>query len=140
MCDVNIVPAKSQFAFPEEKHFKPLIECGKLNIISKKNINQWFAERHANKGLEKGRLLAIKLFVKYTKCCESMGMFFITAVCSAEQKKHTDYSIKMLCKAQAIQQATCTCPAGTGFSAACKHVSAVCFSLEHYTLTGNVIK
>ena len=39
-----------------------------------------------------------------------------------------------------LHQCSCTCPAGAGFLAACKHVAAILYALEHYGQSGKSIE
>lgn len=63
---------------------------------------------------------------------------FLTALRSAQQKKHVDYKVQIhLDKEECvIMKSQCECPAGVGPSAACKRVGAVIFSVEYYSVTG----
>ncbi|XP_050513297.1 uncharacterized protein LOC114327559 [Diabrotica virgifera virgifera] len=94
----------------------------------------------AKKGKEKGRILAMQLFIKYTQIAEDKDLLFILSKCCAEQKKTADYNLEMVIRKNKLEicQSSCSCPAGTGYSAACKHIGALCFSLEHFSITGKV--
>lgn len=62
------------------------------------------------------------------------------AHCCAEQKKNYEYKVQLVIiktnLKNGIYQANCECPAGTGWSAACKHVAALCYSLEYFSISG----
>lgn len=123
--------------FPIE-NYQPLVQFKGQTIMTYKIIDEYFELNLAKKGKEKGRILAIKLFIKYTKVCIKDGKYFIISRCCAEQKKTVEYEMKIIimqnsCK---IVQATCSCPAGAGFFAACKHIGALCFSLEYFSISG----
>lgn len=95
--------------------------------------------RGANKGVLKGRILAMQRFIKYTKVFVTNNYVYIMANCCAEQRKTQEYGIKMVIRKNPninIHQANCLCPAGSGWSAACKHIAALCFSLEYFSVTG----
>lgn len=68
--------------------------------------------------------------------------YYIKAKCCAEQKKTQEYELKVVITQKGttfyINQGSCSCPAGAGWSAACKHIGALCFSLEFFSVTGNV--
>ncbi|KAF5289475.1 hypothetical protein FQR65_LT11849 [Abscondita terminalis] len=129
--------------FPPEILFKPLRVCSGIKLITFKCIQTWFLERHAKKGMQKGRILAMKLFIKYTKINKNGNTFYLKGKCCAEQKKTLEYNVRMMItktvgNEYCIKQCNCTCPAGTGWSAACKHIGAFCFSLEYFSETGKL--
>lgn len=154
--------------FPEAG-FQPLSQFAGQKLLNHSAIDKWFIERQANKGKERGRILAMKLFIKYTQVltkllkpyigrlvnsfilllCEAYTFlqvlvandhYFVKANCCAEQKKTEEYQIKMVIRQGenllCIIQCLCSCPAGSGWSAACKHVGALCFSIEFFSVTG----
>lgn len=47
--------------------FQPLSELKGHSFINHAAIEKWFSERQAKKGKEKGRILAMKLFIKFTE-------------------------------------------------------------------------
>lgn len=79
-------------------------------------------------------------FVKNTRFHRVKENIFFIALCSAEMKTSTDYEVKLgiNCQSREILKAQCQCPAGVGPAAACKHVSAVLYGVEHYIVTGNI--
>lgn len=122
--------------YPEDKDFLPLNNFKGVKLLSYSTIEEWFLPRKSKKGMEKGRILAIKLFVKYTKVCKKADLYFVKARCCAEQKKTGEYIVQIIIETTKIVQCSCTCPAGAGLSVSCKHVGAVCFSLEYFSVTG----
>lgn len=135
----GVIPVRAS-EFPDT-NFQPLNEVTNTRLLQLDCIEEWFSKRKAKKGMLKGRVLAMKLFIKYTQVKVIDNRTFIKAQCSAEQKKSLDYSVKTVLGVNSgIQQCSCTCPAGIGWSAACKHVGALCFSLEYFTLTGKFTK
>lgn len=120
------------------KNYQPLVHFKGQTLMTYKSINEYFEANLAKKGKEKGRILAIKLFIKYTKVIIEDCKYFIMSRCCAEQKKSVEYEMKILIteKSCKILQASCSCPAGTGFFAACKHIGALCFSLEYFSISG----
>ncbi|KAJ8909921.1 hypothetical protein NQ315_017225 [Exocentrus adspersus] len=119
-------------------NYKPLIDFKGQIIMTYKSIDEYFEVNLAKKGKEKGRILAIKLFIKCTKVAVKDCKYFILSRCCAEQKKTVEYDLKIIitqnsCK---VVQASCSCPAGSGFFAACKHMGALCYSLEYFSISG----
>ncbi|XP_031358887.1 uncharacterized protein LOC116182494 [Photinus pyralis] len=129
--------------YPNDALFKPLKDYTGNKVVNYKAIRKWFLDRKANKGFDRGRILAMQLFIKYCKMYidGSGSNIYIQASCCAEQKKSSEYKIKIkitkLQSSHEITQANCSSPAGIGWSAACKHIGALCFSLEHFSVTGN---
>lgn len=138
MFDVPILSDDKE-NFPVVSH-EPLdkVEKNMLNWLTPSSINLYFDERKGLKGHEKGRKLFMCEFVKSIYQFVKGDDVFIVGKCSAEQKKSTDYEIKvhLNCKERNIVKASCGCPAGIGPNAACKHVSALLYCVEHYGVTG----
>lgn len=64
--------------------------------------------------------------------------YYFRGICSAETRKHTEYTVQIgfdSVKRQ-ITKARCTCCNGSGFSAACKHISAIAHCVEYYVISG----
>lgn len=127
--------------FPDNSCFKPLNFFKNLKFIDYESIDKWFLARNAKKGKEKGRILSMKLFIKCTQVARSGNLYFIKGKCCAEQKKSFEYKVQIIIskherQKSEILQCSCSCPAGAGVSAACKHIGAMCFSLESFCITG----
>lgn len=105
-------------------------------------IEKWFNARGASKGMRRGRVLAMKKFVKFTRIFHTDENIYVRASCCAEMKRTQEYRVKIVIKTGRsceILQCTCSCPAGSGWSAACKHLGAVSFSLEYFSITGTYV-
>ncbi|KAJ6647752.1 hypothetical protein Bhyg_02975 [Pseudolycoriella hygida] len=139
--EIAVVQSKDRNKFPEattdqlEKLDKSTIEW-----LSPSLIYQYFAERTAIKGHDGGRKLFLCEFVKNCTFKTDDNDIFLTALCSAQLKKHVDYKVQIHLNKEkcAIMKTQCECPAGFGPSAACKHVGALIFAAEYYSVTGNV--
>lgn len=138
--DVPTVAANDYSDFPAVREYYPLekLERGVLEWLSPTSITLYFDERLGRKGFEKGRLLFMCAFVKSCEFYKDNENIFFIAICSAEMKTNTDYEVKIHIHSHRceILKAQCQCPAGAGPGAACKHVSAVLFSIEFYAVTG----
>ncbi|KAK9687370.1 hypothetical protein QE152_g36509 [Popillia japonica] len=77
----------------------------------------------------------MKLFAKYTKAYQDGNTWFILATVAAEQRKNAEYKVSLVLENKLIYQANYTCPAGFGWSPACKHIAAICYSLEYFSIT-----
>lgn len=87
--------------------------------------------------------MALNSFVKTIHCYISPtnGFVYIKGMCYAEKTKHKVYCVCLLVdQTGVIIQCNCLCPAGSGFAAACKHVSAILYGIEHYALTGKSLE
>ncbi|KAK4882287.1 hypothetical protein RN001_005606 [Aquatica leii] len=138
---VNVVTVSEPEDYPSDNYFKPLNLSGDIKLLNFEAIQCWFLLRKAKKGMQRGRILAMKLFIKYTKIYQIGNFSYLKGKCCAEQKKTMEYNVQIKItninkNKYQINQCNCTCPAGTGWSAACKHVGAFCFSLEHFSITG----
>lgn len=131
---------KNPVKLPENGLMQPLYLLKGQKLINLGCIESFFGKNMAKKGKEKGRILAMKLFIKYTQVLKENEMFYIKSKCCAEQKKSVDYNLELIINRNIrfyeIVQSSCSCPAGTGYSAACKHIGALCFSLEYFSITG----
>lgn len=67
LCVSTSINVDNPKCFPEDENFKPLNDFMGNKIIDANCIDTWFFERKAVKGKDKGRILAIKLFIKYTQ-------------------------------------------------------------------------
>lgn len=102
-------------------------------------IVDWFKNKLAMNSMRKGRPLAFNQFVIEVKCCfQSAQVDFFKSVCKAEMKTKVSYTsyIQVDKTTNEILKANCMCAAGAGIEAACKHVAASLFVIEHYALTG----
>ena len=72
---------------------------------------------------------------------------YITAQCQPEMRRATDYRIRFAVKTrpsvgrehasvEKFLHSECTCPAGKGPHASCKHISAVLYALEEFSRLG----
>ena len=136
---VDIVPSLDSSPFPNVKH-EPLekLPIDKLQWISQAVIDMYFNERKSSKGNIKGRRLFMCNFLKDCKFYKKDDNIYFIALCSAEMKKDVDYDVKIHVNYREceIMKSYCRCPAGKGFSAACKHVIALLYGLEYYAVTG----
>lgn len=126
--------------FPKNVVFEPLelMNKSKLEWFTPATIVYYFDERSAAKGHKQGRKLFLCDFLKNVTHHANDGDIYISGKCSAETKKNKDYRVaahlnvsnRTICKAE------CECVAGKGPNAACKHVGALMYGLEHYAVTG----
>lgn len=128
--------------FPDQLNFEVLKNLHKVHInwFSTSMINQWFLERQAVASENRRRGLCFHNFLKNICFHWESTSFFFKSKCSAEKKKNVDYDVKIvLCsEKRCIIMASCQCPAGLGQNAACKHVSALAYAIEFYSLTGKI--
>ena len=70
----------------------------------------------------------------------SGGACFIKADCLPEMKKDRKYAVSVKIDKEScdVKEATCSCPAGRGPLGSCKHIAALCFSLENFVKTRDV--
>ena len=75
---------------------------------------------------ERGHIQNIELATDF-------GTNYIRAKCLPEMKKTIIYSLRMVLKDDcSIVGAECGCPAGKGPAASCKHIAALCYSLDKF--------
>lgn len=110
-----------------------------LKWLSANAIDLYFNDRMAGKGNEKGRRLFMCGFLKNCTFHQNGDDIYFCAMSCAEMKKTKDYEVRahINCLQCDIMKAQCQCPAGQGFSAACKHVSALMYAIEYYAVTGS---
>lgn len=110
-----------------------------LKWLSANAIDLYFNDRMAAKGNEKGRRLFMCGFLKNCTFHQNGDDIYFCAMSCAEMKKTKDYEVRahINCLQCDIMKAQCQCPAGQGFSAACKHVSALMYAIEYYAVTGS---
>ena len=88
--------------------------------------------------MKAGRALAIRKFIKCIQIHtlqDENSVICVKALCAAAASKNVDYIPKIMMDGTGRNlQAHCTCPAGSGWSAACKHIAALVFNIEHYSL------
>lgn len=115
----------------------------KFNALTLRKIDDWFEHKFATTGSQiKGRRMALNNFLKMIHCYISCNkIIYLKGMCYAEKSKHTVYCVCVLLdKNGVIIQSNCLCPAGSGFEAACKHVAAVLYGVEHYGQTGKTLE
>ena len=68
------------------------------------------------------------------------GACFVKAECLPEMKKDRKYVVYVKINKEScdVNEATCSCPAGRGPLGSCKHIAALCFSLENFVKTRDV--
>lgn len=140
--EVATVPSQDSTSFPNVKYeLLEMLPTGGLHWICKAVIDQYFNERMASKGNDKGRRLFMCDFLKSCSFYKKGDDLYFMALCSAEMKKSVDYQVRIHMNSRdcEIMKTHCQCPAGSGFSAACKHVSALLYALEFYVVTGRPI-
>lgn len=115
----------------------------KFKHFTLKSIDDWFGDKFATSGSQmKGRKMALTNFVQSILCTINDSNICAKARCFAEKTVHKTYTVLFIIEKVSgiLQQCSCTCPAGAGFLAACKHVSAILYALEHYSQTGKSIE
>ena len=73
--------------------------------------------------------------------CKVDGHVFYKARCQPEMRTKTDYRIKLAVlgdpeAGRSVTFASCTCPAGKGPKASCKHIAALMYALEEFSCIG----
>lgn len=100
LCDITNVPAKCQRNFSDNVTYLPLNDMKMGNIcVEEETIEEWFLERR----LKKGKLLSLKLFVKYTKAYVTGDEIYINSVCAGEMKKHVDYNVLIKLRQKTVE-------------------------------------
>lgn len=139
----EVVEASSEL-FPAAMEPFELLDKDLLSNFDLDSISAWFSSRLASASQKHGRNLFLATFIKCMEGSSSDGKLFISAICAAETRRSEEYKVKLLLKgvphSPSIAQATCECAAGEGWSAACKHVAAVCYTVEHYRGTGVLLQ
>lgn len=124
----NLSSAGGKENFPNLKYesMEKLV-CKVLDWLNPTLIKNYFEERLAAKEHENGRKLFMCGFLKSLYQFVVTDDIFIFRKCSAEQRKSTDYEIKvhLNCKERKIVKTCCGCPGGIGPNGACKHIGIV---------------
>lgn len=133
------LPPTAHCDYPEAETI-PLQQCNNKDLegISMTSINEWFTARQATASLKKGRQLFHEKFLKCTETFKMTNMVYIKSMCSAQTSKNVDYLVQTLVHKKDIIQASCQCAAGAGLNAACKHLAALFYCIEHYQGCGIV--
>lgn len=125
--------------FPENAVFENLLANHKIafKCITLDAINAYFIERSAEASRSKGRNLGMNMMVERIGIHKSGSETFVKFECHAEMKKQVLYIGKIHFSDEfGINCSNCSCPAGSGWSAACKHVAAAFYVMEHFHQTG----
>lgn len=124
--------------FPEACNFQTLVAFSGKKFMDAAAIRDWFDARRSQRGMERGRILFLKSFIKYCEVYLEDNLWYITATCCSEQKLGGEYKLRMVAQDDdhTIRYSNCSCPAGNGWFAFCKHVGALCYYLEYFTLRG----
>lgn len=129
--------------FPENAIFNDLLANNKsiFKCITLDEINRYFIERNAEASRSKGRGLGMNMMLERVSVYQSGPEIFIKFVCHAEMRKNVQYNGKIhFNDTFGINCSNCSCPAGSGWSAACKHVAAALYVMEHFYQTGILFK
>lgn len=112
-----------------------------FNFVSVSVITDWFTTKHAKASLDKGLRLAQHNFIVRIqgKFNNPALQLLIAGICYAEMTRHKQYTVKLVFHNEITNSATCECVAGAGNQAACKHISAIMFGLQHYGSTGKYL-
>ncbi len=134
------LPESTSDLFPPSLGPFDLIDKAELNHFDLDTISAWFSQRLACASQKHGRNLFLATFVKCLEGTAAHGKLFLSALCAAETRRNEEYKVRVLINgiphSPNITQATCECAAGEGWTAACKHIAAVCYAVEHYRGTG----
>lgn len=109
-------------------------------FVSVSLITEWFITKFAKSSLDKGlRLAQHNFIVKIHGKINDTGDILIAGTCYAEMTRHKTYTQKIVFRNEFVNSSNCDCVAGAGNEAACKHVSAIMFGLQHYGSTGKYL-
>lgn len=118
------------------KKLTDIVQQNQLACVSLTSITNYFEERLAEASQKRGRILGLNKFASDVFVWVDSLDIFIRSKCCAEMRKKVQYDVKIHIHGSFINGTSCSCPAGLGWSAACKHVAAVLYILEHYAITG----
>lgn len=138
--DVVNLPSHQCPPFPELDLWTNLGEAPKESFsqINLNTISVLFDERKAGGSESNGRRLLHQKFLKNIFVATVDEFLFLKCFCSAEMRKNVDHQPKVVFSKLNghLVKAECSCSAGTTPNAACKHVSALAYAIEHYNITG----
>lgn len=136
------LPSTTTDLYPTNSILKPLetIESKSLQQYSWGAIIIWFQERLAIASFDKGRRLFSAKFLKLVEGFLMNDRLYAYGLYAAEKRKTIDHKVQVIIGKENILQATCSCEAGKSYNAACKHVAALCFCIEHYALSGTIVQ
>ena len=97
------------------------------------SIDLYFNERMARKGNEKGRKLFMCEFIKNCRFNQTGNDIYFLATCCAEMKKTVEYDVNVHVNSGECLMVSLS---GIGPGAACKHISALLYAIEYYSITG----
>lgn len=127
--------------FTEAEEYK---QCDKnlqqsLRWLSTVQIWSYFVSRSARHGYGKGKQLKQAAFLRNI-CYAQINneTFQVRGYCGATMRKSTMYLLRLEHNTEAITKTSCTCPAGQGNLAACKHIAALLMALEEFARTGHL--
>ncbi|XP_062534356.1 uncharacterized protein LOC134203514 [Armigeres subalbatus] len=133
------IPAVDETVIEDVKKFDaienlPADECKWLTF---EIIRGYFNERGALNSFKEGRKLHVANHLRKIGFGRtSVGNIQIRCYCKAAMKKSVLYQVIVeLAISKVIAKCNCTCPAGRGNSAACKHAGALLLCLECYLET-----
>lgn len=135
-CTLSNFPIKSKFIkLPPKDTIKQLLTWFNPNLIF-----LWFVQRKALRSYSLGRSLCLNNFLKNILYYEKYDDCFFRGVCSATMKKNVAYdvTVHINCVSRKIMKCRCSCFAGAGNNAACRHVSTILHALEIYIHTGTI--
>lgn len=134
---VNIPESRRNVPFPETGQWGMLKDCPVKLDVTLHDITMWFENKLATASFKRGRNLGLNGYVQQIIYLSDSNITFFKANVSAEMKKKQTYLCKIVFDEKSdVMQANCECPAGTGWVAACKHISATINVIEHFMQTG----
>jgi len=124
--EVEVIQSETNYDFPLT-NFTYISSKEKIPFSSfnEDAISTWFTRRKAMTSMKAGRALAIRKFIKCIQIHtlqDENSVICVKALCAAAASKNVDYIPKIMIDGtgRRILQANCTCPAGSGWSAACR--------------------
>ncbi|XP_065198986.1 uncharacterized protein LOC135830687 [Sycon ciliatum] len=80
-------------------------------------------------------------YVQKIELMKANSRVYYRARCQPEMKTKADYKLRLVAQcdsgsATSVVGAQCTCPAGKGVTASCKHIAALMYGLSEFTLLG----
>lgn len=131
---------KLALIFPDEKLFTDikLAICKDKVKVSLSDIDKWFEDRSSVHSKQIGRKLFGRKFVKVIQIYfDDNQKFFIKGKVAAEKTKRKEYWSKIVIDSFGhVQQCTCECPVGLGYSSSCKHSASILYAIENFISTG----
>ncbi|XP_065084067.1 uncharacterized protein LOC135706387 [Ochlerotatus camptorhynchus] len=135
------VPAADSSAFENMKKYNAMedLPTEQLKWLTFETIKQYFQQHNALNSFKEGRKLHVANHLRQVGFGKtSAGGLQVRSFCKAAMKKQVLYCVIVELAIASISKCTCTCPAGQGNSAACKHVAALLLCLECYLETGTI--